>query len=145
MTPFRFRLEKVLAWRRMQLSCEEAKYQQRMAELRELECERARVEAAGIRTELEVRAWSPLAGCDLESLANFRQHVVSQEKRLARRREEAYQRVETQQKVMIEARRRCQLLERLHERRLAEWQAAADNELEQLAAEFHLAGLSRRN
>ena len=39
---------------------------------------------------------------------------------------------------MLEARRRCRLLEKLKERRLAEWRAAAEREIEALAAEAFL-------
>ena len=143
MTGFRFRLEKVLEWRRTELELEEAKLQQRMGELRELDSERARLEADGIRAEVEVRGWSPLSGADLEALANYRQYVAGREQQIAARRKEARARAEEQKNAVLEARRRCQLLERLKERRQAEWQAAADRELEQLAAELHLAACSR--
>jgi hypothetical protein len=45
---------------------------------------------------------------------------------------------------MLEARRRCRLLERLKERRLTEWTAGRDHELEEIAAESYLARWSRR-
>jgi hypothetical protein len=44
-----------------------------------------------------------------------------------------------QQKQMLEARRRCRLLERLKDRRLTEWKAAEAHELEEVAAESYLA------
>jgi flagellar export protein FliJ len=144
MTPFRFRLEKVLQLRQKQLELEEAKYQQRVREAAELEAERSRMEAAGIGAETQVRAWSPVTGSDLAALANYRKYVAAQEQQIAVRHAEARKQAEEQQKAMLEARRRCQLLERLKERRLAEWQASADKELEQLAAESHLARLSRQ-
>ncbi len=143
MTNFRFRLEKVLAWRRTQVDLEEAKFQQRTLELREVENEQARIEAAGNRAETEVRGWSPLTGYDLETLAHYRKYVTSQEKQIAQRREEARQRLEAQQQAVFEARRRCQLLERLRDRRRAEWQAQAGKELEELAAESYLSSLAR--
>lgn len=145
MTTFRFRLEKVLQWRRKQLELEEAKYQQRMREAAELEAERSRMQASGIGAEAQVRAWSPVTGNDLAALANYRKYVAAQEQQIAVRQAEAGQRAEAQQKAMLEARRHCQLLERLRERRLAEWQAAADKELEEIAADSHLARLSRRD
>jgi flagellar export protein FliJ len=144
MTPFRFRLEKVLQLRRRQLELEEAKYQQRIREAAELDAERSRMEAAGIGAETQVRAWSPVTGSDLAALANYRKYIAVQEQQIAVRQAEARKQAEEQQKAMLEARRRCQLLERLKERRLAEWQVAADKELEQLAAESHLARLSRQ-
>ena len=45
---------------------------------------------------------------------------------------------------MLEARRRCRLLERLKERRLAEWTTARDHEVEEIAAESYLARWSQR-
>lgn len=145
MTALRFRLEKVLAWRRTQLELEEAKFQQRTLEVRELEAERARIRAAGTRMETEVCAWSPLAGSDLGALDSYRRYVIGQEKQLALRTEEARDRAAAQQKSMLEARRRCELLERLKQRRREEWQSAAHKELEELAAESYLANLSRRD
>ena len=44
---------------------------------------------------------------------------------------------------MLEARRRCSLLERLKERRLAEWTHERDRELDEIAAESYLARWSR--
>jgi hypothetical protein len=45
---------------------------------------------------------------------------------------------------MLEARRRCRLLERLKEHRLTEWTAERDREVEEIAAESYLARWSRR-
>jgi len=144
MTSFRFSLERVLHWRRVQLELAENELQRRVAALEELDRERADLEAAAIRTEVQVRKWSPLAGRDLAALAGFRAHVKNEERRLARRRAERQQQVAAQQQVLLEARRRCRLLERLRERRLAEWQRESDREIEQFAAESHLAALVRR-
>ncbi|HEY7392614.1 MAG TPA: hypothetical protein VH640_29100 [Bryobacteraceae bacterium] len=145
MTTFRFRLEKVLELRCKQLELEEAKYQQCVRQVADLQAERSRMEAAGIGAETQVRAWSPVTGNDLAALANYRKYIAAQEQQIAVRHDEAQKLAEEQQKAMLEARRRCELLERLKERKRAEWQAAADRELEQLAAESHLARLSRRD
>ena len=40
---------------------------------------------------------------------------------------------------MLEARRRCRLLERLKERRLADWTAERNRQLEEVASESFLA------
>ena len=144
MTHFRFRLERVLAWRRTELELERARFEQQRLEMMKLDSERANIEAAGIRSEIEVRAWRPLTGSDLTALAAFRRHVIGKEKQIEARREEARRKLESRKSAMIEARRRCELLERLKRRRLREWQAAADGELEQLAAESFLARFARR-
>jgi hypothetical protein len=48
------------------------------------------------------------------------------------------------QAAVLEARRRYRLLERLKDRRWAEWQSAADRELDELAADSYLAQWARR-
>ena len=60
-----------------------------------LDSERADIEAAGIRSEFEVRAWRPLTGGDLTALAAFRRHVIGKEKQIEARREEARRKLES--------------------------------------------------
>lgn len=144
MKAFQFPLERVLNWRRVQLELEESKLKQMYAALARLDSQRAGWEAAVIRAELEVREWPSLAGRDLSALAGFRLHVKEQEQALETRRLECRKSIEVEQRLLLEARRRCRLLELLRERRWAEWQADSDREIEQLASESHLAGLARR-
>ncbi|MBZ5725114.1 MAG: hypothetical protein LAP87_08970 [Acidobacteriia bacterium] len=144
MTPFRFPLQKVLDWRLTQLEVEEIRYRQQLAALAALDRTRAELEAAGIRAEVEVRKSASLAGFDLAALGSFRRRVQVEEGKLATRRAECEKRVAAQQSAMLEARRRCRLLERLKERRLTDWQSAADKEVEALAAESFLAQWNRR-
>ena len=144
MKAFRFPLEKVLHWRRVQLELEEDELQRRAASLAALDRARAELEAAAIRTEVMVREWHPVSGGDLAALAGFRLHIRDEEQTLARRRAERQRQFEAQQQVLLEARRRCRLLERLRERRLAEWRLENDRELDQFAAECFLAGLIRQ-
>jgi flagellar export protein FliJ len=144
MKGFCFRLQKVLEWRRTELDLEQARLEQEMLESMKLDSERADLEAAGIRSEFEVRAWRPLTGSDLAALAAFRRHVVGKEKQIEDLREEARRKLESRKTAVIEARRRCELLERMKQRRREEWQAAADRELEQAAAESYLARFARR-
>jgi flagellar export protein FliJ len=138
-TTFRFPLKRVLDWRHTQLELEEAQYKQQAAALAELDRVRAEIEAQGIRAEVQVREWNPVAGCDLGALSSFRTRVKSEEAQLALRRTECERKLAEQQATMLEARRRCRLLERLEERRLAEWRAARDREIDELAAESFLA------
>jgi len=143
MNSFRFPLQKVLDWRHTQLDLEEARFKQQLAALAALERERAGWEAAGIKAEIQVRDWNPLAGRDLTALGNFRLNVKQRENEIDARRLECRKSLEAQQSVMLEARRRCRLLERLKERKLAAWQSVRDHELEQLASESFLAKWGR--
>ncbi len=143
MKTFRFPLEKALEWRRIELELEEARYKHQSAELSDLDRRRAEIEASGILAETQVRAWSPVAAADLVALGSYRLRVKNQEADLARRRVDCAQKLDAQHKQMLEARRRCRLLERLKDRRLVEWTAARDLELEQIAAESYLARWSQ--
>ena len=143
MKEFRFRLERVMELRRTQLEIEEARYQQRLAELAALDRTRAEVEASGIRAEIQVREWNPVAGHELAALGKFRLHVKAREADLAVQRMASVRKMDEQRKIMLEARRRLRLLERLRGRYLAEWQAEANRELEELAGESYLARWSR--
>lgn len=132
-----------MKWRRTQLEIEEAKYQQRLAAVAALDRARAEMEASGIQAEVQVRAWRPVVGNDLVALSRFRQSVRAKEKQIAVRRAESSKAADAQLRAMLEAQRRCRLLERLKERRLAEWRAANDRALEELATESYLARWTR--
>src|SRR5438874_12975815 len=124
MTSFQFPLQKALDWRRTQLDLEEARYKQQAAALAELDRVRAEIEAAGVKAEIQVRDWSPVQGRDLAALGSFRLRVKLQEKQIQARRQECERVLAERQNAMLEARRRCRLLERLKERRQVEWKAA---------------------
>jgi hypothetical protein len=121
------------------LELEEARYKQQAANLAELDRARAELAAEGIRAEVQVREWNPVTAADLEGLSTFRARVKSRDAQLALKRVQCARKLAEQQTVLLEARRRCQLLERLEERRLAEWRSARDRELDELAAESFLA------
>ena len=143
MTSFRFPLQKVLDWRQTQLELEEVRFKQQIAALADLDRARAELEATGIKAEIQVRDWSSLSGGDLAALGSFRLDVKQKEKVIAGRRVECQKTFEAQQRTMLEARRRCRLLERLKDRRLADWTSARDHELEELASESFLAKWGR--
>lgn len=144
MKTFQFPLQKALDWRRTQLQLAEVHVQQQLAALANLDQARAELEAIGHRTEIEVRQFRPLAGGDLSALGGFRLHVKARDKEIAGKRALCEKELAVRQTAMLEARRRCRLLERLKERRWAEWQSARDRELEDSAADSYLAQWTRR-
>jgi hypothetical protein len=144
MSAFRFPLQKALELRRRQLEREEARHKLRVAEVAALDRARAEAESARTSAGRQVRDWKPLTGEDLAALDRFRLHMQSEGVRIAERRKETARLAAEQEATMLDARRRCRLLEKLRERRLAEWQAAQDRELDERAAESFLAGWNRR-
>ena len=145
MTSFRFPLEKVLSWRRTQLEIEQARYGQKVAAVAALDHARAELEASGIQAEAQVRGWNRVAGSDLAALGGFRRAVRVKEAQVAKRRAESAQAADAHLKLVLEAQGRCRLLERLRERRQAEWNAANERDLEQLATESYLARFAREH
>jgi hypothetical protein len=144
MNPFRFPLQKVLDWRRTQLEMEETKFRRQAEALAGLDRASAQWNAAGNTAERQVRDWNPVAGGELAALGSYRLHVKLKETELVLPRAECRKELGRRQDAMLEARRRLRLLERLRERRLAEWCAARDKELEDLASEAYLAKWKRR-
>jgi hypothetical protein len=140
---FRFGLERVLELRRRQLEAAEGRFRLQAAALAELDATRAALESAAAEADREVRRWPSVNGRDLAALAEFRLHVRAREQSLSAQRTEGERELAERQREMLEARRRCRLLERLKERRWGEWREAANRELEALAAESYLARWNR--
>jgi flagellar biosynthesis chaperone FliJ len=139
MKPFRFRLEKVLAWRRTEMELEQYRTKRLAMELEETEHARARLAVDRTAAERSILAASSIDGMELAAHGAYLARVVRQEQELQRRRLEQEQRLNEQHQRLMEARRRLRLLERLRARRQEEWLAEVNRELEDFAAESHLA------
>jgi flagellar export protein FliJ len=138
-TGFRFGLEKVLEWRRLELEREESAFQRKLAALADLDRRHAELEAAALRAEIEVRESKGISGTDLAALGGFRTRARNEQQRLSSLRAACEKEAAAQRTAMLEARRRLRLFERLRERRWQGWERARDRELEELAAEAYLA------
>jgi hypothetical protein len=139
MRAFGFRLERVLEWRRTQLELEENKFRLESAAMSALDRARAEWEAAGIKAEGQVRQSSEITGRELAALGEFRLLVRSREAVIAGQRATQVKSLAAQKAALLEAQRRCRLLERLKERRHEEWRLAGNKETEELASEMYLA------
>jgi hypothetical protein len=137
-------LRKVLEWRQTQLEMEEIKFKREAAALAEIDRRRAECEPSGIKAEVQVRAWVPVTGRDLEALSSFRLRVKARKAEMAIERAAQVKKLEAQEAAMLEARRRSRLLERLQERRAGEWRTGENRALETTASETYLAQWNRR-
>jgi flagellar export protein FliJ len=144
MKPFHFPLERVLEFRRLELELAETRFKKEAATLAELDRRHAELEAEGIRTEIQVREWKPVSGSDLAALGGFQLRIRMHEQDMDARRAACREELAKRQGAMLEARRRLRLLERLKERRLAEWKTACNHELEDQASLSYLARWSGR-
>lgn len=144
MTRFVFRLETVLAWRKTQLDGEELSLRQLLAGRAELEQSMAALDREGRTEEERILRSSSIPAADLWALGSYRRGLQQRVGALLRRREECERRIAAQQTRVAEARRRFRLLERLRERRLAEWQYQEQREREDFAADAFLARWNAR-
>ena len=144
MKTFHFPLERVLDWRRTQLEIEEARFRQAATTLAAVDHARAELAAGLVRAECEVRRAQAVSGIDLAALSAYRARARHESARLEGKRTECARALADRQAAMLEARRRLRLLERLKERRVAEWKAARDREVEETASESYLAQWGRR-
>jgi flagellar export protein FliJ len=139
MRAFRFPLQKALELRARQLEIEEAKFERAAAALAAVDHESQILLSECATAESVVRGAAAVPGEDLAALGGFRRHAGAEEKRIAQRRAQNEKALEMQRSLMLEARRQLRLLERLKERRHAEWSAEAAKELEEMASESYLA------
>jgi flagellar export protein FliJ len=138
MQRFHFRLKSVLGWRTLQLEIERSR-------LEALVAERRRAEEDLAQLSDERAAADKLLGSETvegQALAALDAHRYSLERaagRLRAARADCERRIAAQRATVLAAERQVRLLEKLKERRLAEWRLENDRELEALASETFLA------
>lgn len=145
MRRFRFRLESVLGWRLIQLELEETKLQKLLEELRRLESQQEAFEAAKAQAERSVYASAVLEAHELRALEAHRVHITSEKKRLQARQADCAARIAAQREAVRKAEQNLRLLEKVKQRRFAEWAREVDKEQESLAAEVFLSQWQRQS
>jgi hypothetical protein len=143
MRAFEFPLRQALQWRRTQLELEENKLRQLAGGLEEMALAAIRLDLARGRAEVAVRQAAVVEAGDLWALASYRQRLIAEAQALALRRTACERQLAAQRQKVLEAQRQCRLLEKLEQRRRAEWRREADREMESLAAESFLARWNR--
>lgn len=139
MKRFHFPLGRVLALRQTQAELEAARLQRLDAERSAINRERLELAESGQAADRAVLGSAALEAHELAALTAHRSYVSKQDRKLQARSEEVDRRIAAQVVELTEARRRVRLLEKLRERRRAEWQAACDREQEETATEVFLA------
>jgi flagellar export protein FliJ len=139
MQRFRFRLNRVLEWRRKEYRVEETRLAACVALVhateRKIQCLRS--ERASIENDLLGRDAIPAA--DFANLGRYRLRVDKEGIELSEQRRQGLLSAARQRACVQQAEQRVKLLEKMRERKLEEHTAAASRELESLAAEAYLA------
>ncbi len=132
-----------MGWRVVELEIEEGRLEQLFSERRGwdeqlLALEARRRESAGLL------AAKTLDGQQLAAFSHHRRYLEREGVRLAARHADCEKRIGAQRQRVVEAERKVRLLERLKERRLAEWTVDFDREMEALASETFLSKRARK-
>ncbi|MGA2185109.1 MAG: hypothetical protein ABSH47_18980 [Bryobacteraceae bacterium] len=144
MKKFSFSIETARKWRERQAELEEVRLQSLFAEKQTIEDRIVSFQAELEAEHRRIEDTSFDAG-ELTRLDGFRDWVTREKKRLGISLAECAKRIEAQRAVLVEARRRFQLVDRLKEKALLEWYRADAKEQEDMAAELYLARRARQD
>jgi flagellar export protein FliJ len=139
MKQFEFRLQRVLELRSQQADNERARLQSlsngrvRLTRDRDNLVQQRSSAAAGVRSATSI------SGSDLSALASFDRYLQKRRTVLDKQLAQLEQQIALQTAALRDAERRVKLLEKLKQRRLADWTTERDKELETAAAESYLA------
>ena len=141
MKAFEFHLQRIMDLRQQQSDAARVRLQAAVADLAKLEVEIALLIERCETARADVRK-PETTGEDLLAFSRFQNHTAQRLQDYRRRKGELAAHVEERKAEAIELERKVKLLERLRERGRTGWSAAADKELDELAADSHMAKLS---
>ncbi len=144
MKKFHFPLAQAMEWRRTSLRLEESKLEALYAELAAINSRACRIRDAQALQEKTLAESIAVTGAELNRLDVFTQAAKLDLTRSHQASLDCQKRIAAQMNTVVQKRRDLILLERLHERKLAEWKADFARELDQEAEELHLAKFSAR-
>jgi len=140
---FRFSLQRVMEWRAVQLRTEEEKLSQLQQQLSALLIRDKELAASLVKSELELRSRAVIPSVELSALTGFRQRIDSNRLKLRQACAKLEHEIDEQRKRLLTARKDHRVLEKLKDRRRAEWVYLNDRELESVAADSFLAQWNR--
>jgi len=139
MAAFQFRLDRVLEWYRTQLHIEQSRLGLCLAALNLVKERIARLQAERLAIERQVISGSTILAADLASLGCYRVRTKTHAAQMEEERVGQERALDEQRAAALSAQRRVRLVEKLRDRRLAEYCQAEDRALENLIAEAYLA------
>jgi hypothetical protein len=122
MKRFTFPLSRVMDWRRMQARAEELKLEQLYAEIRRIDARAAELDEERSGSERALIAAQESTGEEMAALGAFQRFTRAEQGRLEAKRVECGRKVAAQTLAVAARRRDARLIEKVRERRLAEWQ-----------------------
>jgi hypothetical protein len=144
MKRFQFPLDRVRRWRAGQAALEEVKLEQLREQATKLRAEGRRIETERANSQRELLGLPTMEATDLQSLDAFRVHARNKMRGIENQALQVEAQAAEQLRRVVEARKNAELLERLKQKALGEWQAASGREQENLATELFLAKRGRK-
>lgn len=139
MKHFQFQLQRVLELRSQQAEVERARLQSLLNGRTRFLRDRDNLLQQKLRAAADVRSAPSISGSDLCALASFDRYVLKRRMVMDKQLAQLDKQIEIQTAALRESERKVKLLEKLKERRLIDWTAERDKELEAAAAESYLA------
>ena len=139
MKKFDLPLDRVRRWRELQAELEEERLGVLFAESARIQASIEDVDSQRAAVSESLVSFERADSQQLAALDSWRGHLGHQRIRLEQSAAACADKIRKQQEVVVEARKRHRLLERLKDRALKTWQYEVDREQEQVAAEVHLA------
>jgi flagellar export protein FliJ len=143
MMPFKFRLERVLEWRELQMRAEEEKLAVAQQRLEAVEHRIRALASAELKSEWGLRKLPAVAGTDLHALSAFQDRARKLREGLELEKQQGEKQVAAQRTRLLRARKDFRVIERLRENRLSAWQYLSAREIESIAADAHNSKLIR--
>jgi hypothetical protein len=143
MRAFRFPLEKVLAWRHLQMRAEEEKLAVLQQHLELLTRRANALASAEINSKLAVLKAPLVQGSELHALTAFQARIKKERAVLLADKLQCEKRIAAQRARLLKTRKDFRVLEKLRERRMEAWTYAFNQEVENAAAEAHISRLIR--
>jgi hypothetical protein len=141
---FQFGLERVLAWRQMQQTMAEAALGRLLGEQRRLNETRLALRQSRVTAQTAVARAPSTRGAEVDKLDTLRVWTDREEQRLWGRIRELEKAIAEQQLAVAGAARNVKMLDRLREKRLSEWTAEQDRQLESLTGEWAIGQWRRK-
>ncbi len=135
MTPFRFRLERVLAVRVTQFQLAESAYGEAESRLRDAQTRHAALKAAKNETRNSIARMSDVTGNMLEPLGDWFHWTEIEDGRFIKLEKTFADELAKRRQELVKAHGKVRLLEKLRDGRRADWQKAFDREIEEIAAD----------
>jgi flagellar export protein FliJ len=143
MTPFRFPLERVLDWRKLQLRAEEEKLAAAQQKLEMVTQRLSALAAAELKSEMGLRKLPTVDGSELQTVAAFQARIRKMNHALELEKQQCEKQIVAQRTRLLKARKDFRILEKLRERRHEAWVYLTEREIESIAADSYNSKLAR--